>query len=174
MPKLASFTADLDPSPVTGWWNTDRNVYKPAPPEPTIELTEQEWADRLEGHWAVSAGKLVPYDPPLTPEQIVGGKIAQGLTLLPSGAVLSLKSQHIEALRLAALDAAAGFGLPNDAETFDAITSTGTIALNESEVVTVYRAARNLAAGLWHQVAIIKRGEEPKWVDQTLTLSGDK
>lgn len=170
MAKLASYEAGPDPSPVTGWWNTDRNNYNPPPPEPLIELTEQEWANRLEGFWAVSGGKLVSYDPPPTPAQIVAGKIAQGLTLQPSGAVLSLAPRDIEALRLAALDAAAGFGLPQDAETFDAITTTGTLALNETQVITVYRAARNLLAGLGHQIAIMERGDPPKWVDQTLTL----
>jgi hypothetical protein len=170
MPKLASFTADLDPSPVTGWWNTDRNNYDPPPPEPTIELTEEEWEGRLTGGWAVSDGKLVAYTPPPTPEQIVADKIAQGLTLQPAGVVLSLAPRDIEGLRLAALDASAGLGLPLDAETFDAVTTTGTIALNETQVIAVYRAARNLRAGLGHQVAIMKRGEEPKWVEQTLTL----
>ena len=170
MPKLASYRADLDPSPITGWWNTDRNNYQPPPPEPTIVLTEEEWEGRLAGEWAVSNGALVRHEWPLTPEQIVAEKIAQGLTLQPAGVVLSLAPRDIEGLRLAALDAASGLGLPLDAETFDAVTKTGTIALNETQVIAVYRAARNLRAGLGHQVAIMKRGEEPKWVEQTLTL----
>ena len=171
MPKLASFTADLDPSPVTGWWNTDRNAYKPAPPEPTIEMTEEQWGARLEGNWAVSGGKLVPYDPPPTPEQIVAAKIRQGLTLQPMGAVIAITGMHMEDLRLAALDASVGLGLPGGGDSFDLMTRDGTtIALNETQVITVYKAARNLMAGLGHQIAIMKRGDAPTWTEQTLNL----
>jgi hypothetical protein len=171
MPKLASFKADLDPSPVTGWWNTDRNAYRPPPPEPNIEMTEEQWTARLEGHWAVSGGKLLAYDPPPTIAQLISERIKKGLTLHPSGAVLSLMPNAIDGLRVAALDAAAGFGLPNGAETFDAVTVDGaTLPLTEDQVVAAYKGARNLLALLRAQHAIIARGETPAWPEQTIQV----
>jgi hypothetical protein len=173
MPRFAHFDSSITgaPAPVISWLDTDLLNYPVIPPdEDLLVMTDAQWSSRMKRRWAVQGGQLVEYHPPVPPAFIVAAKIAQGLTLQPSGAVLSLLPGDIEDIRLAALDVAAGFGLPLGAETFDAITTTGTIALTETQVVTVYRAARNLLAGLGHQVAIMERGDEPRWVEQTITL----
>lgn len=59
--KLALFDKTVPaPSPVIGWFDTDVFTYPNLPENDTLlELTEEEWEKRLDGHWAVDDGKLV-------------------------------------------------------------------------------------------------------------------
>lgn len=171
MAKLASYAEGLDPAPVTGWWNTDRNQYNPPPPEPLIELTEAQWAERLAGPWAVAGGALVAYTPPPTPAQAIADRIAQGATIQPLGAVLSLTPGAVTALREVAVDVNAGFGLPNDAAVYPAQCVGGAVCdLTEAEVVAAYRGVRDLTAAIRSQGAAMEAGREPVWPEQTITL----
>lgn len=172
MAKLAAYDSSQgDPAPVIGWYDTDIINYQTLPPE-TLEMTEDEWAARRDGHWAVSGGSaLVPYTPPPPPDQVIMEHINQGLTLHPSGAVLSLRTDAVAALREVARDAASGLGLPNGAETFEALTVAGTaVPLSEAEVIAAYKGARDVRALLLAQRAVIERGEVPAWPEQTITL----
>ena len=86
MPKYAQFdSAAVAPAPVIGWYDTDALTYPNLPASADLlELTATEWADRLAGFWAVSAGKLVSYTPPVVPPtlaQQAASALAAGLTI---------------------------------------------------------------------------------------------
>lgn len=69
MPQYASFNPSVAaPSPVTGWYDTTAFTYAKLPPAANLlEVTAAQWAARLANPsgWAVSAGALVPYTPPV-------------------------------------------------------------------------------------------------------------
>ena len=68
MAKLAQFDPTApQPAPVIGWYDTDLLHY-PNLPVSVILLTDEDWAGRLFGHWAVQDGQLVPL--PLPPASL--------------------------------------------------------------------------------------------------------
>jgi hypothetical protein len=74
MPQYAYFD-HTQPAPqhVLGWYDTDIVDYADKLPKPDdlLELNANQWAWRLQGHWAVQGGSLIPYDP--RPAPGVGG-----------------------------------------------------------------------------------------------------
>jgi hypothetical protein len=69
--KLAAYNpAAPQPAPVIGWYDLDAFEYSTLP-DAHIELTEDQWAHRLAGFWAVSNGALVPLAPPVPPPSSV-------------------------------------------------------------------------------------------------------
>lgn len=53
------------PSPVIGWYDTGVISYPNLPSTSNLViLTSDQWAARLNGHWAVTGGNLVAYTPP--------------------------------------------------------------------------------------------------------------
>lgn len=54
------------PSPVMGWYDTAVFDYPNLPPAADLlEMTAEQWDARMTGLWAVSAGALVAYTPPV-------------------------------------------------------------------------------------------------------------
>lgn len=52
------------PSPVIGWYDTDEFEYPSLPPTTRlVEMTDDEWANRMSKKFAITDGKLVEYDP---------------------------------------------------------------------------------------------------------------
>ena len=71
-------------SPVLGWYDTNQFVYKILPPSTDlILLSDAQWANRLNGRWAVTNGQLVPYAPPApSAAETAVGMIRAGLTII--------------------------------------------------------------------------------------------
>ena len=66
---MTQFYAHFDstvtaPSPVIGWYDTGLYAYSLPATNDLLALTSAQWATRLSGLWAVSAGALVAYTPP--------------------------------------------------------------------------------------------------------------
>jgi hypothetical protein len=54
-----------DPKPVIGWYDTELYRYQSLPdPSNLLEMSQEQWAKRQDGLWAVQSGTLVPYSPP--------------------------------------------------------------------------------------------------------------
>ena len=86
MPQYAFFDATVAaPSPVIGWYDTKVLHYPNLPAAANLlPVTPDQWAARLSGLWAVSAGTLVPYTPPapvLTAAQQAQALLDGGLTI---------------------------------------------------------------------------------------------
>lgn len=69
MPRYAWFDHTVaDPSPVMGWYDTDALTYPSLPPAADLlAMTNDQWAARLHGHWAIVGGVLTavaPFDWP--------------------------------------------------------------------------------------------------------------
>lgn len=68
MPQYASFDHTIDPSPVIGWYDTDVLYYPNLPAEEDLlQLTPEQWVDRVNGQWVISGGVLTPYVEPTPP-----------------------------------------------------------------------------------------------------------
>lgn len=64
MPKYAVYDpTGPEPWPVTGWYDLDLFKYSDLPSH-KIELTAEQWRDRMAGHWAVQNNTLVSYTKP--------------------------------------------------------------------------------------------------------------
>jgi len=70
MTKYAQFNSfDIQPSPVIGWYDTREFDYPNLPAQSElIELTDAEWAARLDTVWYVSGGLLVAAPAPTAAE----------------------------------------------------------------------------------------------------------
>jgi hypothetical protein len=92
MPKYAQYDPSVvAPAPVIGWYDTDILQYPNLPAaSDLLELSEVQWEGRTAGPscWAVSAGDLVAYTPPVPPltlAQQAAVLIAGGLTITSGG-----------------------------------------------------------------------------------------
>ena len=114
MPKIATY--DAASGYVTGWFDTDAIAYDPPPPEPFIEATEAQWANRMPGPWGVFDGAFV--------------------AMAEHPTVVTPNEPGFDDLREAARDVAAGLGLPGGGATwrFDGrdLDADQTIALYKS------------------------------------------
>lgn len=81
------------PSPVIGWYDTGELTYANLPPSSDLlAVTDAQWSGRLTNPsgWAVSAGELVAYTPPvitLTLAQQAAAASVAGLTIDLNGTV---------------------------------------------------------------------------------------
>lgn len=82
--KFASFDPNASaPQPVIGWYDADALYYPNLPPaEARCAMTDAEWAARMDGHWAVQDGTLVPYTPQPSPEATAAAARASRNALL--------------------------------------------------------------------------------------------
>ena len=81
--------------PVSGWIDTAFVPLKTMPAaSDLLQLTDAQWEARLDGHWAVSAGALVPYTPPAE-----AANAAQLFALLQRVAVRALAASDRTVLR---------------------------------------------------------------------------
>lgn len=92
MTQYAQFDSTIaSPSPVIGWYDTGVLTYPNLPSSSDLlELTSDEWNDRLTGFWAVSDGKLVSYTPPtpvLTLIQQAQKALYAGVTISLTGSI---------------------------------------------------------------------------------------
>jgi len=74
-----------DPKPVIGWYDTSAMRYPNLPPpEEMLELSPEDWAQRMSGQWAVVGGRLTQYVPALpkmsTTQQVLAAESA-GVTV---------------------------------------------------------------------------------------------
>lgn len=67
MPQYAHFDhTEQAPQPVLGWYDTDALHYPRLPPKADmLEMTPQQWAQRMSGRWAVNGETLVAVADPL-------------------------------------------------------------------------------------------------------------
>jgi hypothetical protein len=131
MPRFARFDSSIKtrPSPVLGWLDTDL-VHYPSPPSEAdlLEVTDAQWAGRMEGLWAVQTGILVAYTPPppppLTPAQQAGVALNQPVTVqCETHPELDAAYANSAAIRQAMTGVVAqinaGLGLPGGGQTFN-------------------------------------------------------
>jgi hypothetical protein len=92
MTQFAQFDSTVAaPSPIIGWYDTTALTYPSLPiAADLLALTPAQWAERMTGQWAVSAGALVAYTPPpvaLTLAQQAAAASVAGLTIDLNGTV---------------------------------------------------------------------------------------
>jgi hypothetical protein len=75
-----------DPKPVLGWYDTTWAHYPNLPDASNLlGMSQQQWAARLGGLWAVQGGTLVPYSPPVPAPSLA----QQAATMLAGGLMVS-------------------------------------------------------------------------------------
>lgn len=169
------------PAPVHGWYDTDLfSQYATLPAAADLLLmTEEQWEARIGGLWAVDAGELVVYVPPVpepTADEVLAEKIAAGITLTsPSTPTIdglwALDADTLVELGSVARDFNTGMGLPQDASTFIYPNGVGDpIELSGSNVVAIYRAMRDMTDTLSRQAAVLRQGGTPDWPLQSATI----
>ena len=76
------------PSPVLGWYDTGAITYPSLPGSADLlALSDDQWAARLTGYYAVTSGALVTYTPPYSPSisQQALAALGAGLTINSTG-----------------------------------------------------------------------------------------
>jgi len=182
MPKFAYYDhTQPDPSRVMGWFDTDALDYPTLPDaEDLLEMADEQWDARLNGYWAVDDGALVPYTPPVPPptaDEVYQSKISDGIGIISSSnpalnGVYPLTSQSLALVGAIARDAASGLGLPNDAPTVSISELSGVSHdFDETEVITLYKATRDLTSAMLAQRDIMASGGAPQWPAQIITIA---
>jgi hypothetical protein len=154
MPKYALYDPTLTPSPVCGWLDTDAIDYPNLPPaEKLFQMTEEQWKNRMEGHYAIQGGDLVggqqPVQVMLTPHHEMRVKVLAGIQIASEkypelNDTWPLDKGSIEKLRVAAVEASSGLGWALGQTTFPYANSAGKICqLTEDQVVALYKATRD-------------------------------
>lgn len=181
MPKFANFSSDQpSPSPVLGWYDTDLIDYPTPPPtEDMLPLTDEQWAHRMEGFWAVDNGALVAYTPPpppLSPDGEYVTRVADGIAITSTAtsaldATYPIDPASMALIGAAARDAASGLGLPHGLPTMPVTDVDGTAHdFSEPAIIATYKASRDLVYVMGQQRDIMAGGGTPTWPPQTATI----
>lgn len=183
MPKYAQFDPQVPlPAPIIGWYDTDIFDYPSLSSDALYAMDEQQWSDHMEdagAHFAYNGTTLVPYaypTPPPTPDQVLAGKVADGLAITSTSTpalacTMALDATTMDQIGSVARDASSGLGLPADLPTFTYpdIDSTPR-TFSEAQVIALYKAQRNMLYTLNTQAAIMRQGGEPSWPEQTAVI----
>lgn len=168
-----------EPQRVLGWLDTDALDYGENLPASgdLLELSPEQWADRMTIAWAVQAGTLVPLPPPPeTADQVLVQKIALGIAIssLSSGLLsctMAIDGKTMAEIGSVARDAASGLGFPMGLPTFTYPDITGSPkTFNQEQLVGLYQAQRNLIYNLNVQASIMRQGGIPNWPEQTAVI----
>lgn len=181
---LFDFTVS-DPSPVTGWIDTDVAVYTLPDLRGLLVLTQEQWDGRFPNPsgWAVvggNEGTLVPFTSPLPlPLQAqiaLAAAVAEGI---------SVTSESLPAINatyaLDSVSTAQIFQIGTFANSFGVFPSGGTIqpypditGIPRMFTVPVFiaflRATAGLVSNLQTQTGIMANGGTPTWPVQTASL----
>lgn len=176
MPKYAAYDTTVPAlSPVIGWYDTDAIKYPNLPSQDSLLLlTDDQWAIRMSGIWAVSNGALVPYTPSVvvTPASTLQSKMAAGIAVTCDSnsalnAIYALDTTTMNQIGAVARDFAAGLGLPGGLTVFTYPDLGGTPrTFTGAQLVGLYTAQRNLLFGLNTQYSIASNGGTPAWPSQ--------
>jgi hypothetical protein len=129
MPFYAGFDhTQPEPIPVSGWYDTDLIDYPNLPAaDDLLEMTPEQWADRMTGSWAIEGGALVPYTPPppvLTLPQQATAMLSQPVTVdcISTPALSSDYANNAnvrQSVTSTVSQISAGLGLPGGGATFN-------------------------------------------------------
>ena len=176
MPKYAVYDpqAQGGAAAVIAWLDTDGINAGMAVPAHAVEVNADEWAARRQAHHVVQGGTLAHGDP-LTTYDGDAASVLERATVtngLFPGAVFSMDEGTVGALRALASDAMSGLGLPGDAVSVTVHQADGSpIQLSATQVISLYKAMRDLRHAHDRQRQAYAAGETPVWPEPKLTLS---
>lgn len=161
------------PSPVLGWYDTEAR-----PMLNLVPVTDDQWNNRSHGYFAVSAGRLAPYDPPPTNQWQVqlAQHLALGLILTSTGtptldatyAIDSISQQQVLQI---GLYASQFDQFPDGNSTFDYPDVAGNQhTFSVADFIALLHAVAQLTAAINAQAQIMKNGGTPVWPVNTVTI----
>ena len=184
MSKYAYFdhTQD-DPKPVIGWYDTDMLTY-PALPDfrDLLDISQAQWDARAPHftNWAVSAGALVPYTPPIPlPQQaqiLLAEKIALGVEVTSASLPAVDATYALDSVSTSQI-----FQIGSFAKAFDMFPSGDTTqyypditGMPHPFTVPVFvaflRAIAALVSNMQTQAGVMANGGTPSWPQQVAPL----
>ncbi len=177
MPKYGHLES-TDP-PIVAFYDTDALHY-PSLPSDLVELSDEDWALRLTGsRWTLAGGRLVAVPP--SAEQAAGNAVRAAIDAgieihSASNSTITgfyaLDSQTLDQIGAVARDYAAGLGLPGGLGGFSYPDKAGLMRqFTGPELVAVYQAMRNLIFQIQTQGAIMRRGGEPEWPSNIVSIA---
>lgn len=188
MAQYANFDHTVaQPAPVLGWYDTDFVTYPNMPQDADLlVLTQDQWNAHMTnpGGWAVHAGALVSYTPPVIAptlaEQaatLLAQKLAGGLALTSTGTPSLSGTYALDATSTAQIFQiglyASQFGtFPSGGATQPYPDTSGTPhVFSVAEFIAFLRAVAPLVSGLTTQAGIMAQGGVPAWPSQAAEIA---
>jgi hypothetical protein len=183
MTLYAQYDPSQSPAQVSGWYDTVLFDYPNLPPlSNLLVVTSDQWTARLDNPsgWAVSAGLLVAYTPPVpppTPDQVLAEKLAAGIALTSTGTPALNATYALDDVSTGQI-----FQIGLYANQFAVFPSGGTTqpypdiggvphSFGIAAFVAFLRAVAPLVSALQTQTAVLAHGGTPSWPTQTATIA---
>lgn len=174
---------DVESSPVLGWYDTDTFTYPTLPDfRDLLEVTQVQWDGRLANPsgWAVVAGELVSYTPPIPLSQ--QAQILLATKILDGIAIVSASLPDVSATyALDGTSTAQIFQIGSFTNSFGEFPS-GDIHQPYPDIVGVphvfdvpvfiafLRAVASLISNMQTQAGIMANGGTPSWPQQSASI----
>lgn len=172
-----------DPSPVTGWLDTDLENYALPDFRDLLTLTQEQWDGRMTNPcgWAVSAGVLVPYAAPVPlPQQAqtaLAGHLLAGIAITSASLGTVNGTYALDAISTAQI-----FQIGTFANSFGVFPSGDTTQpypdiTGDPRIFTVpvfiafLRAVASLISSMQTQTGILSQGGTPTWPAQSANIA---
>lgn len=142
--------SELTPQPQTGWAATEAaGVWTFTAPETAAVTWDHELAARINNGVNITS------------------------TSTPAlNSLYALDTTTLDQIGSVARDAASGIGLPGGGSTFTYPDAAGVPhSFTSAQIITLYRAMRDLLFVLNTQAAIMRLGGPPTWPDQSVTIA---
>jgi hypothetical protein len=173
--KYAIFNGNYPaPSPVLGWYDTEG-----LPQFNALLLTDEQWNDRMNGYYAVSLGRLVPYTPPPmnSADAELAALLAQGINLTSTGTPslngtysLDILSQN-QVFQIG-MYAAQFSQFPSGDSTFLYPDAAANFRLfSVTNFVNFFHAMTQFVTQANYQASVMKAGGTPVWPSNDITIA---